>query len=156
MTKDEFDRQVVSLLDALHSVSYSLLQNPEDQADAVQECIKKALIKRDSLREDRYLKTWLVRILINECHNIGRAKKRSTPFAEIEVMAPPQANPVLFEALGMLEEHFRLPVVLHHIAGYSTREIAKILRVPEGTIKYRLVRGRTLLEKIMTEQEAWL
>ena len=154
MTKAEFDRQVVSLLDTLHSVSYSLLTNPEDQADAVQECIKKALAKRESLREDRYLRTWLVRILINECHNIGRRKKRLIPCAEVEIVVPPQANNHLFEEVTALEEHFRLVIVLYYIAGYTTREVAQILRVPEGTVKYRLVRGRNLLRGALLEQEA--
>lgn len=154
MTKEQFDEAVLSLLGVLHSVSYSLLPNPHDQADAVQECIKKALMKRESLREDRYFKTWLIRILVNECHNIHRIKKRLVPTEAIEVIAPSAADPAQFEAINRLEEKLRLPLVLHYVSGYGTREIAGILQVTESTVKYRLVRGRKLLQQYINEEEA--
>lgn len=154
MDKATFDEQVVAQLGVLHSVSYSLLQNPEDQADAVQEAVKKALTRYQSLRDERYFRTWMVRILINECHNIHRQKRRLVPTEEVEIVVPPQADGALFESMGRLEEKFRLPLVLHHIAGYATKEVAHILRVPEGTVKYRLVRGRRLLETMLDEKEA--
>ncbi len=155
MTKGAFDEKVVSLLGALHSVSYSLLPNAEDQADAVQECVKKALQKRDSLRDDAQFKTWIVRILVNECYNILRKKKRLVPTEEIEIAAPPEADGEVFEALMRLPDKLRLPVVLHHIEGYATKEIARILRLPEGTVKGRLVRGREHLKRLLTGEEAW-
>lgn len=155
MTKAEFDQKVLDLLGVLHSVSYSLLPNPEDQADAVQECVKKALIKRHALRNDAALKTWLIRILVNECHNIGRHKQRMVPMSEVEIISPPKADPAVFEALMELPEQLRLPVVLHHIEGYSTKEISQILRVPEGTIKGRLVQGRRHLSQRLKKEEAW-
>lgn len=154
MTKEKFEMEVLSLLEVLHSVSYSVLQNHEDQLDAVQECVKKALQKRESLREDRYLKTWLVRILLNECYNIKRHRQRVTPREALRIVAPETADRTLFLALSQLEEPLRLPLVLHHISGYSTREIASILRVPEGTIKGRLVRGRNKLRALLEEEEA--
>ncbi len=155
MTREAFEDAVVSLLGVLHSVSYSLLPNPEDQADAVQECVRKALQKRETLREDRFLKTWLIRILVNECYTILRGKKRIFSTDSVEIVAPPQADGTVFEALMQLEEKYRLPIVLHHIEGYKTQEIARILRIPEGTVKGRLARGRTRLQAILVEQEAW-
>ncbi len=154
MTKEQFGDAVVSQLGMLHSVSYSLLPNPHDQADAVQECVKKALLKRETLRDDRYFKTWLVRILINECHSIHRAKRRFIPTESIEIVAPPNVNTELFDAMNRLDEKLRLPLTLHHIAGYATREIAGILHITESTVKYRLVRGRALLQQNLDGEEA--
>jgi len=152
MTKELFNEKVIALLGILHSVSYSMLPNPEDQADAVQECIKKALIKRESLRDDQFFKTWLIRILLNECHNIHRQKKREVPTEEIPTVAPPSADRDLFYAMQQLDERFRLPIVLHHIEGYAAKEVSQILRVPEGTIKARLVRGRRYLQDILNQE----
>ena len=151
MTKDEFTDRVIVLQDTLYRVSYSLLPNPYDQDDAVQETIRIALQKRAALRDDRYLKTWIIRILINECYGILRKKKKELPTETIEVIAPPTSDREVVDALAQLEERFRLPLVLHHIEGYSTKEISKILRVPEGTVKGRLVRGRDLLKTKLTE-----
>ena len=129
-----------------------MLPNPEDQADAVQECIKKALMKRESLRDEQFFKTWLIRILLNECHNIHRYKKRVIPTEEILAITPPSADKELFYAMQQLDERFRLPIVLHHIAGYATKEVSQILRVPEGTVKARLVQGRKYLHEILNEE----
>lgn len=153
MTKEQFDERVLSLEQTLYNVSYNMLSSPHDRADAVQETIKKAMIKRESLRDDNFLKTWLIRILINECHNIQRMQKRIEPREYMEEPLPNTASRELLDALGQLDEKHRLPIVLHHISGYTTKEVAKILRIPEGTVKYRLVRGRETLQTILEEKE---
>lgn len=157
MTIDAFAAQIVSLQDTLYRVSYVMLSSPEDQADAVQESIHKAFQHRDSLRDASRMKAWLVRILVNECNNILRRKKREVLSDTIEMdganAAPTLADPGLREALMALDPKFRAPVVLHYIEGYGTKEIADILRVPEGTVKSRMMRARTMLKSILTDEE---
>lgn len=153
MTKEAFEEKVLELYSALYYVSYSILTNRADQDDAVQECIKKALMKRESLKEEKYLKTWLTRILINECHNVLRQRKREVLTEEMVIVAPPTSDSDLFEHITHLEEKLRLPIVLHYMEGYTTKEISKILRVPEGTIKSRLAKGRKILGETILEEE---
>lgn len=152
MNKEAFAEQVVKLQDVLYRVSYSLLQNPSDQADAVQECLRRALQKRESLRQPDYLQTWLIRILINVCHDTLRKRKREIPSEDVyAVVPPPESDHAVVEALAQLDVRFRLPLVLHHIEGYTTREVAQMLRIPEGTVKTRLARGRRYLKDILEE-----
>lgn len=153
MTKEQFDQQIIALRSMLYYVSYGLLTNAMDQDDAVQEAIHKALVKRTSLRDDKSFKSWLTKILINECYNILRRRSREVPTEEIPPQAPPDAHPELFEALTALDVKLRLPILLHHYEGYTTKEIASILRVPEGTVKGRLVRAREQLGKLLNERE---
>lgn len=145
MTKEAFEQQVIALRKQLYYVSYSLLPNPSDQEDAVQECIQKALMKRETLRHDEYFKTWLIRILINVCHGMRRRRQREIPVEEISVVKPDTASGDVFEAVIGLDQIYRLPVVLHYHAGYSVKEVARILRLPEGTVKSRLSRARAIL-----------
>ena len=154
MTKEAFERQVIALRKQLYYVSYSLLPNSPDQEDAVQECIYKALQKRETLKQDGYLKTWLMRILINVCHEMRRKRRREFPSEEIAVVRPDTANGGIFEAIIGLDEKYRLPIVLHHHTGHSVQEVAQILRLPEGTVKSRLSRGRTILARELNEREA--
>ena len=79
MTSEQFAREIVALTDTLYRVSYSILREACDREDAVQSCLEKAWKKRRALRDERYLKTWLVRILINECYNICRRRERKRP-----------------------------------------------------------------------------
>lgn len=156
MTREMFEKQAISLMGTLYYVSYSLLPNPYDQEDAVQECLEKALQKYHTLREDAYFKTWLIRILINACHDIRKKKMREFPHDEIAIIQPAESKGEVFESIMSLSEKHRLPLILHYYEGYTTREIAVILRIPEGTIKSRLKRARELLENLLQSREAFV
>ena len=151
MTKDEFMARVLAMQDRLYRVSYSMLPNPHDQDDAVQECARIALQKMGTLRDARYLETWLVRILINECNSILRKHKREGPTEEMEIVLPPDGDREVIEALMTLEVRLRLPIVLNYIEGYTVKEIAGMLRVPESTVKTRMARARKLLRETLAE-----
>lgn len=75
MTNERFAEEIIALTDTLYRVSYSILRDKYDREDAVQSCLEKAWKKRRTLRDERYLKTWLIRILINECYNVHRHKR---------------------------------------------------------------------------------
>lgn len=155
MTDSEFAGQIVAMTDTLYRVSYAYLREKCDREDAVQGCVEKAWRKRTALRDERYMKTWVIRILINECLNILRRNKRETPLDRLpERAAPPGADAELHDALMRLPCALRAPVVLHYMENYDTREIAKMLRVPHGTVKTRMRRARTLLKDMLKEEPA--
>lgn len=80
-------------------------------------------------------------------------KKREIPSEEVIAYVPPDAEADLHDAVSSLEEKLRLPVVLHYLQGYTTREVAQILRTPESTIKSRLARARQLLGEMIAPKE---
>lgn len=151
MTTDEFSQRIVAMTQTLYRVSYAYLQQGCDREEAVQECLYKAWQKRHQLRDDRFMQTWVVRILINECRNIQRGKNREVPFAELpECVAPTGADYALHDALMQLNEAMRIPIVLHYMEGFQINEIATILRLPQGTVKTRMLRGRRELKIMLT------
>ena len=82
-----------------------------------------------------------------------RSGKRIVPVEQIELSgAERNQDGALRDALGALEEKYRLPVVLHYIEGYPVRQVAQMLRLPEGTVKTRMKRGRQRLEAILNEE----
>ena len=76
MKKEELGELILASQDAMYHVAKTLLYNDADCADAIQEAIVKAFSKVDTLKKDAYGKTWLMRILINECYGIMRREKR--------------------------------------------------------------------------------
>lgn len=64
-----------------------------------------------------------------------------------ERVAPPDVDYELHDALFRLNEKYRLPIVLHYVEGFSIKEISQILRLPQGTVKSRMMRGRQELKK---------
>lgn len=152
MTSERFAQEIVALTDTLYRVSYSILRQQCDREDAVQSCLEKAWRRRKSLRDERWLKTWLVRILINECYNIHRRRGREAPGEIPERAAPPGADRELHDALMRLPEELRTPLVLHYMEGYSIQEIASALRLAQGTVKTRMRRGRAILKQLLSEE----
>ena len=154
MTKEEFEARIIGMQDTLYRVSATLLKQPCDREDAIQECIYKALRKRDSLRDDRFMQSWVIRILINECYSIHRRAKWERPSERLPEPPPmpgPDADPEVFRILFSLNEKLRLPMVLHYVEGYSVDEVARIMRIPTGTVKSRLARAREKMHKEMKE-----
>ncbi len=150
MTNDEFSSRIVSMMQTLYRVSYSQLSQSCDRDEAVQECLCKAWLKRGQLKDERFMQTWVIRILINECHNIQRKAMRESPLEDLpERSAPADAQYELHDVLLGLDETLRLPLQLYYIEGFSVGEIAHILRCPQGTVKTRMRRGRQALKKTL-------
>lgn len=152
MEVEEFTRAILAMTDTLYRVASTQLCQRADREDAVQECLRKAWEKSHSLRDERYLQTWVIRILLNECHTIQRRGRRTVPVHDVTVSPVVQEENDLKQALLQLDERYRTPIVLHYIEGYNVAETAAILRVPQGTVKTWLARGRKALMLILNEE----
>ncbi len=75
MKKEQLGQLIIASEETLYHVAKSLLASDADCADAIQEAIVKAFTNLHTLRQDSYAKTWLVRILINECYALMRREK---------------------------------------------------------------------------------
>ena len=152
MTKAEFTQRVQGMERRLYRISRTLLARSQDCEDAVQDALLRAWTRRDTLRQPQYFETWLVRILINECRN----QYRKHPAAEAELpdnlSIPACETSILFDAMMALSEKYRIILELHYIEGYKTREVAKLLGLPESTVKWRLVHGRKELKRQIGEE----
>ena len=155
MDKQEFSRRVLAVEGRLYRISCGMLREPQDRMDAVQEAVLKAWQNLGRLRREEFFETWLTRILINECHNIQGARRRIASVDELpEPAAPPEdGNRALRDALLALDEALRLPLLLCYMEGYRVREIAKILRIPEGTVKSRIARAKRKLRALLEEKD---
>ena len=146
-----FAMLVTAQTDTLYRISMSMLKNEHDAQDAVHDAILLVYQNRSRLRQEQYFGTWLVRILINVCHKALKARKRYADIGEPLPDIASRDNPYLSVEIGdlidSLPEKIRLTVILFYIEDYSIKEIKEILRIPEGTVKSRLNKGRALLKK---------
>lgn len=156
MQQQDFIKAVREAEDTLYHVAMSILRNDADSADAVQEALLKAFEKLDTLKEERYFRTWLTRILIHECYQIQRKQKRLVPYEAYVEREPGKEDEVytdLYTAIGNLPEDLRVSVTLFYIEGFSIAEIAQLLGTKENTVKTRLYRGRMQLRKSLGDKE---
>lgn len=69
---------------SMYKVAWAYLKNDEDVADAISETILNCYEKLSTLKKDSYFKTWMIRILINNCNEMLRHKGRVFPAVEME------------------------------------------------------------------------
>ena len=158
MDKDEFLSLTLDSESTLFHVSLSILHNEQDCADAVQEAILKAYESRHKLKEIRYFKTWIVRIVINECYSILRKKKRFQIFDDAVQEGNANLSSYvkeeyidLYRAINRLSEKEKICVILYYLEDYSVAETADVLHIPIGTVKSRLNHARKELKGLLGE-----
>ena len=158
MNQTSFEERVTAMTEDMYRVASGLLFRYADRQDAVQECIWKAWRQLDKLRDEAAFRPWLMRILVNECRNLQRKAKREVTAEYIEISSSENAfehrdrDEMLHEALYQLPEKMRLTLILYYMDGFTIGETAKILRIPEGTVKSRLRIGRMRLKEMLGEE----
>ena len=137
----------------LYRVAYTLLHNGEDCNDALQDAVVNAWRRLHTLRDEKAFRAWMTRITVNCAKDMLRRRRLETVELTETIAAPPVADPVLSDALARLKEGLRLPITLYYMEGLSFAEIAQAMRLPQGTVKNRLARGRKKLAELLGEEE---
>lgn len=144
--KQAFTDLMQSCMQEMYKVGISILMNDEDVADAIQDTILTCWEKLDTLKKNKYFKTWMIRILMNNCYAILNKNKRVVTLEEWEEPAYEDTyNVELKEALDLLDEKYRVIVMLFYGNGLSINEISELLNLNKSTIRTRLQRGREKL-----------
>ena len=154
ISDDQFTRETIALTPTLYRISMSILRHEADCRDAVQQALLKAWVVRGRLEETRF-HTYLTRIVINECRNIQRQRMRVTPVAELPEMAynMQQEESELREAIDLLPESLRTPLLLHYMERFNEKETAGALGITVVAVKNRLYRARKALKQQLKDWE---
>ncbi len=173
----DFEQQLTAVLDRLYAAALRLTRNRPDAEDLVSDAVTKALKCKDSLQDPASFRGWMFRILTNTFISNCRKKKHSPevelpdrdadgddedfwlfdrlhqPFLLFWGSNPEQEflNNVLRDdlcrALDQLKDEYRVVVLLSDVEGFSYPEIADILEIPVGTVRSRLSRARSRLQR---------
>ena len=171
----EFEQVALVHIDSVYNVALRLTRNTSDAEDLVQETYLKAFRFFAKFQSGTNCKAWLLKILTNLFNNKYRQRIKEPPqvsYDEIEEdflysrllkgTLEPNENPeqILFsqiveddvkKVMDNLPQEFRMVVILSFIEDCSYKEIAEIMDTNIGTVKSRLHRGRTMLQKALYE-----
>ena len=151
ITQEELSALIMDNKDGMYRLAFSILRNDADAQDAVSEAIVLAFEKCHQLRKRSSAKSWLMQILVNSSKQIA-VQSNNYVLLENEIQyeqAEEFKDDDMWETVMELDEEFREVVVLYYYEQFSVREIGKMLRVPEGTVKSRLARAREKLLRII-------
>jgi len=145
--KNAFVRIIKEQEVSMYRISKSILKSEDECADAIQETILKAYDSIHKLKEVKYFKTWLIRILINQCSAILKKNENIISIEEWMMPSEKEDEKVLEvqEAVERLSDELKLVVTLYYFEDFGIKTIAEMAGIPEGTVKSRLSRARTEL-----------
>lgn len=151
---DAFDQLMQTQLARMYRVAISILQNDEDAADAIQETTLKCWVKIGQLQNSKYFETWLMRILINQCKDMLRERKKFISVEELPEIVQEEnyGDSEWKEVLSKLNGKYGVVLELYYVEGFSTKEIAGILHITEANVRTRMKRGRIQLEQMFREE----
>lgn len=140
----------------LYKTAYSYLKNEEDCLEAIQEVTFRAYRSMNDLREPAYVKTWLMRIMINYCNDVVKKKKRMVLNEDIlhsQGRAENYVDLELQDAMESLDDRSREILTLKYFHDLKIKEIAATLDRPEGTVKTWLHQALKLLRNKLEDKE---
>jgi RNA polymerase sigma-70 factor (ECF subfamily) len=149
-------------MDSGFAAAVSVLGNPHDAEDAVQNAFIRALERIDQLKPGSPFGPWFFRVLRSTALNLRR-REILRSHEEIPASASAGTNPAkewergltreaVLSALGELPEMQRLAVTLYDLEGYSHREIAEILEIAVGTSRAHVHHGRKSLKELLGDE----
>ena len=149
---EAFDNLILALEKEMYLVARSRLKCDDDIADVMQDTILKAFKNIHKLRDNSLFRTWIIRILINECNNIYKKRKRNIISLDGNGMDlkddKDNTDDLSFQILiRNLNEEEKTILTLYYCSKYTTKEISKIFKIKENTIKSKIIRAKNKLRK---------
>ena len=143
--------------DLLYRIALTHSQNQYDAMDAVQDVFVKIASLNKQFSDKEYQKAWLIRLVINRCHDLSRKIRirQYTPLEEAYDIPDEdsQISPNIKDALDSLPEKLKSVLVLHYLEGFSVEETAGILKISVSAVKMRLSRARDLVKVTFEKEE---
>jgi len=142
-----------------------ILRDPEDARDAAQEALAKLCIRLRQFRGESQFSTWLHRLVVNTCRDVGERQRTRThePLPE-ELGADLEHDPArgvriselrreLCDSLEGISREQAQVIVLKDALGYTFEEIAAAVGMPVGTAKCHAHRGRNRLRQQLEDRD---
>lgn len=141
----------------LYHIAIAIVNNDEDAGDAISETIIKAYANLKKLKNPDYFKTWITRILINECRKILKQRRKvisleDYPEKRRDEVQNKEEIMDLQIAIQKLPKRQKDVILLYYYDDLSIEEIALILEIPKGTVKSRLSTARNFLYEILSKE----
>lgn len=154
ISNENFPGLVQLYKDTIFRLAYSYTKNHFDADDVTQNVLLQLYKTDKAFESDAHLKNWLMRVTVNHCKNLFRAPWRKHENLEDyanSLAFEEERSRDLFCMVMELDKKYRVTLLLHYYEGYSIREIAQIMDLPENTVSTRLSRGRKILKEQMME-----
>ena len=154
--KPAFDEIIRLCVPDMFRVAMSILNNKDDADDAVCETVVKAYENLHKLNECKFFRTWIIRILINQANAIYNNRNKVVYLYDVPNESQYEdvyelGEDELSAAVSGLSLEFRTVIALYYFQDMRIKEIASVLQIPQGTVKWRLSKAKEKLKEKLSE-----
>ncbi len=153
--KETFVKLIQDNKVSLYRLAMSIVKNEHEVEDAISETILKAFQNFNKLKSISSFKSWIMKILVNECYSTLKKKKRIDLQENMEAFnltyEDNHQNELIY-AINKLDKDFRTILTLFYYEDMSIKDISDVLSISQGTVKSRLSRAKAKL-KIVLESD---
>jgi RNA polymerase sigma-70 factor (ECF subfamily) len=150
--RDEIELLLRAVWPDAYRLARAVLGEDQPAEDTAQEACIIVYRTIASLRSSAAFRTWFYRIVVREAAELKRRRARTEPAPEAAMSAADQTAPIdVWRALSALSHKLREVVVLRYFEDLSSPEIASVLGIPEGTVRFRLMIARQRLRPLLDD-----
>lgn len=160
MNRNEtFCEKIREYKNAMYALSFSILRNDEDVADAISESVIKAYCHVDQLKDDKAFKAWLLKIVHHTSVEMLRQRHPTVDIDEQTYLADGSSpgdlstKIALREAVEALRQPYRTVVVLYYYECLSVEDISVVTSASKGAVKKQLSRAREILRQSLSKED---
>lgn len=149
--KEKIETVLREHADMIYRIAYQNTRSRADADDIFQEVCLCLVTKNAPLDDENHLKSWLIRVTLNQCKNLHKSAWHSRTEGLSDNILYEQEDIHLLDEVRKLPPNHRNAVYLYYYEGFSVAEIAELMGTKPNTVSSWLLRGRKKLKQFLSE-----
>lgn len=155
--KESFGILIKNNKEYLYKMAFLYVKDEQDALEVIHETVYRAFLNIEKLKKAKFFNTWITRILINVSIDFLKRKGKSEILDEsthtikekFEVSTEEKLD--LYNAIDLLNDNYKTVIIMMYFNDMKIKDIAKIMEIPENTVKTYLRRAKQALGEVLKE-----
>lgn len=155
--KESFGILIKNNKEYLYKMAFLYVKDEQDALEVIHETVYRAFLNIEKLKKAKFFNTWITRILINVSIDFLKRKGKSeildesTPTIKEKSEVSTEEKLDLYNAIDLLNDNYKTVIIMMYFNDMKIKDIAKIMEIPENTVKTYLRRAKQALGEVLKE-----
>lgn len=155
--KESFGILIKTNKEYLYKMAFLYVKDEQDALEVIHETVYRAFLNIEKLKKAKFFNTWITRILINVSIDFLKRKGKSEildesiPTIKEKSEVSTEEKLDLYNAIDLLNDNYKTVIIMMYFNDMKIKDIAKIMEIPENTVKTYLRRAKQALGEVLKE-----
>ncbi len=155
--KESFGILIKNNKESLYKMAFLYVKDEQDALEVIHETVYRAFLNIEKLKKAKFFNTWITRILINVSIDFLKKKGKnemldeSTPIRKEKCEISTEEKLDLYNAIDLLNDNYKTVIIMMYFNDMKIKDIAKVMEIPENTVKTYLRRAKQALGEVLKE-----